>query len=237
MTHFDNIEKYDNEIPLHIAQYLLRKKATKITRALHKYRDRISLSGLDVGCGTGHHLNSLANHNTGWQLFGLDYSIKQLEWTREQYPGSKIINGSATTLPFEDQSLDFAYAVNSLHHLASKQDQQKAFDEISRVLKSQGIFIIHEMNTTNPILYLFMKYIFPKLRSIDNGDEIWLTKKQIKSYSSNKFRLVDVDYFTIIPFSFHQRLLPIFEYIDTIFDQSPFSYFGAHVMYVFQKMK
>jgi len=238
MTYFDKIENYDDEIPHHIAEYLLKKKTERIVSALRKYSDRESLLyGLDLGCGTGHHLNSLNCHNTDWQIIGLDYSKKQLGWTRKKYTQSELINGSATALPFEDRKFDFVYAINSLHHLESKQDQQNAFEEVHRILKVRGLFIIHEMNTTNPLVFIFMRYIFPKLRSIDKGDEIWLTKKQVEIFTADKFSMLNTDYFTMIPFSFPQSLLPFFIRVDGIFDHSPLSYFGAHVMYIYQKME
>ena len=63
-NHFDEIDNYDKEIPVHIANYLIKVKTLKIDSLLKRYFPKSSkLKGLDLGCGTGGHIAFLQGIN------------------------------------------------------------------------------------------------------------------------------------------------------------------------------
>ena len=95
---------------------------------------------LDVPVGT-----AVFTHNK-WKALKntiitcLDISIDMLEKAKERINESNInfIQGDVGNLPFEDNSFDIVLSMNGFHAFP---DKDKAFKEISRVLKKGGYFI------------------------------------------------------------------------------------------------
>ena len=89
---------------------------------------------LEVGCGTGDYMNSLAAM-TRAECSGLDPSPKMLDVGRRRNGRVSWFRGSAEALPFPEGSYDFIYSVNILHHV---QDREAYFREAFRVLAGGG---------------------------------------------------------------------------------------------------
>jgi SAM-dependent methyltransferase len=241
-SRFDQIENYDEEIPIHVAEYLNEIKTGKSIAALgHYLRGQHNYSevdasqkalGIDLGCGTGEHIYSIESQANFVAMDGLDFSRKQLMHAMNKKRGNQYYQASMSTIPVKADHYDFACAVNSLHHLPSVQSQKQTFDEVYRVLKPGGVFIIHEINTINPIIKFYMKYVFPKIRNIDDGSEIWLSPKEVKQ---SKFELSEADYFTFVPDFTPKFLMGFAVFMDRLFSRTVLSIFGAHVMYVLTK--
>ena len=70
----------------------------------------------------------------------LDISIDMLDKAKERINESNVnfIQGDVGYLPFEDNSFDIVLSMNGFHAFP---DKDKAFEEISRVLKKGGYFI------------------------------------------------------------------------------------------------
>ena len=94
---------------------------------------------LDVGCGTGY-LMSLAR-DFGFDVYGLDPSSGMLEQARKKYgfEDSRLREGSASQLPFEDSSFDVVLASGSLVHVP---EIEAASKEMVRVLRPGGVIRI-----------------------------------------------------------------------------------------------
>ena len=92
---------------------------------------------LEVGCGTGNYVNSLAAI-TSAQCSGLDPSSKMLDAARQKNTPVAWVQGSAEALPFPNASYDFVYSVDVLHHV---QDRGAFFREAIRVLANGGWFV------------------------------------------------------------------------------------------------
>jgi len=86
---------------------------------------------LDVGCGTG--LATEAVAELGWSAVGVDLSEDMLESARGR--GLEVVRGSATELPFDDESFDAA--VSSQTHI-DIDDFAAAMSETARVLKREA---------------------------------------------------------------------------------------------------
>ena len=93
---------------------------------------------LDLGSGTGAAERQLA----GYQVTALDPDKKMLSLNNFS---NKIV-GSAEALPFEDKSFDNVYCAFVWRNVS---DADKAFEEIKRVLKDDGTFVLLDM--TRPI--------------------------------------------------------------------------------------
>ncbi len=90
---------------------------------------------LDIGCGTGANLRLL--HDMRFRAVGLDASSDAIGFCAAK--GLAAERGSATALPFPDQTFDVVLATDVIEHL---DDDAKALREIARVLKKGGIAII-----------------------------------------------------------------------------------------------
>jgi SAM-dependent methyltransferase len=89
---------------------------------------------LDIGCGTGNY-TSLFQNLTGAQFCGIDPSSGMLEKARSKNPNITFAPGNAAEVPFPDDSFDFIYMTDVIHHVP---DLAQMFREIDRVLKPGG---------------------------------------------------------------------------------------------------
>lgn len=95
-------------------------------------------SVLDVGCGKGFMLHDLTELLPGITVQGIDVSSYAIENSLDSvHPFLKVAN--AKELPYEDDSFDFVFAINTVHNL-ERDDCGKALQEIERVAKI-GAFV------------------------------------------------------------------------------------------------
>ena len=92
-----------------------------------------SLDILDVGCGTGRNLDLLAQFG---RARGVEPEGPGLARCRERGLGEDVVKaGTATELPFDDDSFDLVTSFDVLEHL---EDDGAGLDEIRRVLRPAG---------------------------------------------------------------------------------------------------
>lgn len=138
-------------------------------------------------------------------------------------------------LPFPNNSFDFVYAVNSIHHLPTRQAQVTALVEAARVLKPGRYFILHEMNAVkNRLLAWYLKHIFPHYSNYDNGSELWLSPHDMTPMPSC-LKLVRVEVFTFTPDFIPAWLLPLVKRIETWLERTWLRQYGAHFCAVYRK--
>ncbi len=91
---------------------------------------------LDVGCGLGDVLAALP---ASYRRYGVDYAAANVEYVaRRLGGGADIRRGSATSNPFDDESMDACLCLEVLEHL---EDDAGALAEIHRVLRPGGVLI------------------------------------------------------------------------------------------------
>lgn len=98
---------------------------------------------LDAGCGYGIYSFTLADK--GYQINAIDLErkrINKIEEMKKEYPKIKdniIANvGSLTNLPFPKENFDLVLCSEVIEHI---KEDQKAFSELSRVLKKEGSLV------------------------------------------------------------------------------------------------
>ncbi len=114
---------------------------------------------LDVGCGTGRTAVAIGKELTdGGYLYGIDIYEKKaisgnaLDTVRknariERIEGKTTFQyGSATDIPFEDNKFDIVNISSVLHEIHGEKNQEQAMEEISRVLKNDGVLYLSEWN-------------------------------------------------------------------------------------------
>ncbi|HEX6146444.1 MAG TPA: class I SAM-dependent methyltransferase [Acidimicrobiia bacterium] len=94
---------------------------------------------LDLGCGLGAALEHAKA--TGAETAGIDPSPAMVERAAKRVPGVEVREGSAETIPFEDDRFTAALAVSTYHHWA---DHEAGLAEVRRVLAPGGRLLILE---------------------------------------------------------------------------------------------
>ena len=96
---------------------------------------------LDLGAGTGRFSGRL--HELGFEVIGLEPAESLRKIAQNNYPQIQFIAGSATSLPFPDNSFDAIVCVDVLEHIPNT---SLAIQEMYRVLKPGGQAIIIDKN-------------------------------------------------------------------------------------------
>ncbi len=118
---------------------------------------------LDVGCGTGRFASALfrARNST---VYALDPSSEMLKQAavKDRVRNVSWIRGEGEELPFRDDLFDCVYMTLVIHHI---EDKEKALQEIHRVLKEGGNYVI--MTNSHSRMKKSILHDFPGLTSID----------------------------------------------------------------------
>ena len=133
---------------------------------------------LDIATGTGDFAIMLSKLNPK-KIVGLDLSKGMLEIGIEKVKNKKLDNliemvlGDSENLPFEDNSFD---AITVGFGVRNFEDLDKGLQEIYRVLKPSGIFVVLE--TSQPDNYVikkifnfYSKYIIPTIGKLFSKDK------------------------------------------------------------------
>ncbi len=146
---------------------LWRNSAVK--KALSIYKSDIDMI-LDVACGTGDLTNRWKealrkNKYKNADVIGLDLSEKMLKIAKKKFNDISFIQESATSLPFEDNSIDIVSIAYGIRNIPQMQD---ALKEFHRVLKKGGLLVILEFmkdvdeeRALLKLKHLYMQHILP----------------------------------------------------------------------------
>jgi ubiquinone/menaquinone biosynthesis C-methylase UbiE len=99
---------------------------------------------VELGCGNGFTAELLSTE-LDINIIGIDYCEELIEIAKKRKsPKVNFCVGNVLKLDFKDRSLDIIYTERCLINLDTWQKQKKALDEIHRVLKKGGVFIMLE---------------------------------------------------------------------------------------------
>jgi len=115
-------------------RYYPKHHIIKYIKFLLKQKENIRW--LDVGCGQGYLVRECLKE--GIDCYGIDISEYAV---KNAVVKDKVVYGSITDIPFEDNSFDVISAFDVIEHIHPK-DTEKAFSEIYRVLKKDGFLIL-----------------------------------------------------------------------------------------------
>lgn len=150
------LEQYQDSTGLKLrARWLAYKEL--IEKPLDYYDTAYRLMGvsdnsvlLDVGCSDGYGLNKAAkDHNHFGPLIGVDIATES--WIHETHTLKRpsevlFVQASAEFLPFDDNSIDFAFSLFTIYHAP---DPEKALLELKRVVKPGGRIAISTSGNFN----------------------------------------------------------------------------------------
>lgn len=127
---------YDAVAPAYDKRYE-HQRYEQVERAVHQFLDgRSGGSVLEVGCGTGHWLASIAE--LAAIVVGLDRSREMLHRARTTAHRALLAQATAEAIPFADARFDRVLCVNALHHFP---DPATFLVECRRVLRPGGAFL------------------------------------------------------------------------------------------------
>ncbi|MDJ0757912.1 MAG: class I SAM-dependent methyltransferase [Woeseiaceae bacterium] len=109
---------------------------------------------LDAGCGWGRILLGVVDNISDLDITAFDQSEEATGIGQQLFkdiPNNNSVtweNGDIQELPFEDNSFDVVYSCRVFQHL---NDPTKGVDEVCRVLKPGGRFVLLLQNALNPL--------------------------------------------------------------------------------------
>jgi len=94
---------------------------------------------VEVGCGTGHWIETLQGQAArSRRVAGVEPSAEMIARARTTAPGAHLVRARAEALPWPDRAFDRVYCVNALHHFS---DRARFFAEARRILKPGGALL------------------------------------------------------------------------------------------------
>ena len=113
---------------------------------------------LNVGCAHG---PDFLPFSQDFELWGVDSSPAMLKQAVRYSAKSKfyahLIAADALLLPFPDNTFDWAISVATYHHIKGREEREKAFVELKRVLKPRGEAFLTVWNYGQPRFWLKSK--------------------------------------------------------------------------------
>lgn len=151
MNRFDKVSSYYNKFMYRLNLYKEKEVSELLTL---KKIDSL----LDIGAGTCHYANYLSKDIK--HIMAIDNSANMLQYANDSINTKEVdlYNG----IPFEDKIYDAVIMCDFMHHI-KKDNHQKLINEVSRVLKKNGEFIIYDFEKTHfktKLLYLFELFVF-----------------------------------------------------------------------------
>ncbi len=231
-THFDSLaDEYTDQIPEHVRTHLIRRKIEGMCQSLEKQGIRSGARGLDLGCGQGWY--ALEMLQRGFRMTGCDPSAGQIgkacELAANNHVEIDFWQSGGEVLPFPDASFDFVYSINVIHHVNSEEAQLQVLKEIRRVLRPGGVFLMHEINVRNPLFRLYMSYLFPLLKRIDDGTELWVRPQNLPAVQGALWRK-KIWYFTFFPDFIPPQILRAMAPMELWLERSALRVWSAHYM-------
>lgn len=108
---------------------------------------------LDVACGTGEF--AVEAKKLGMEVFGIDLSNYAIDYAKKHIDGTFSV-ASGEKLPFKENVFDFVTCIGSLEHFPHP---EKGVSEMARVVKKDGICLIHVPNLMFAgHIYMTMRY-------------------------------------------------------------------------------
>ena len=115
---------------------------------------RKNTSMLDIGCGEGSFLQKMKTY--GMNVYGLDFSETAVSKARAK--GLNVVHGDLQSQKFPDNHFDLITLHHVLEHLPNP---MKTFQEIRRILKTEGTLIIDVPNIHSLGFKIFKQYWMP----------------------------------------------------------------------------
>lgn len=141
---------------------------------------------LDVGCGPGLLLATLAENYPELRLAGLDIAPEMIRVAQERLGSRADLRiGDSESLPWEDCVFDYVFSVDSFHHYPNP---LRALAEFHRVLKGGGRLVVADPTAPSPIRQI----VNPLNRWLRNGDVKMYDRREMSGMLDTcRFQITD----------------------------------------------
>lgn len=116
-----------------------RREAAKIRKLIREHKVSKGNDLLDVGCGTGKHVQCLCGN---FRCVGVDASERMLEVARKNAPGVEYIRSGMTDLKLGRQFDVVLCLFSSIGYLTTRNELRKAIDNFSAHMKTGAVLIV-----------------------------------------------------------------------------------------------
>ena len=107
---------------------------------------------IEVGCGTGRFSKYMADN--GYDVTGTDPSPDMVALSKQKYGNTDnllFLEAWGDSLPYPDNSFDFAFTIRVLNQTSSREDALKIVTEMTRVVKGGGYLLVEFVNGNRPV--------------------------------------------------------------------------------------
>ncbi|MFA5382544.1 MAG: methyltransferase domain-containing protein [Candidatus Micrarchaeia archaeon] len=184
------------------------KKEKDILLSLLKKSNSEPKRILDMGCGSGRWSRYLLELYPNAVVYSLDIAPDMLKQTKENLKKfgkrSKTIESNMENIPFDDAYFDLVVTIRALKYVPNV---KKVFSEVSRVLKSNGVFVF-ELPYPNFILKtLSFSPIFSNSKIIDYSKRIKISNPVLvkKMLSNTNFPKQEMGVYFSFPATFFAK--------------------------------
>jgi ubiquinone/menaquinone biosynthesis C-methylase UbiE len=182
-----------NFIKTLLQQYCFSEIAVlRRNRLLNKSDSSIKLPLLmDIGCGTGKTMEDLSAFS---RIVGCDFHDEAIRFCKKR-GDSLLIQASAESLPVCENSFDIVCILGVLHNKGIK-DDQRVLNEAFRILKPDGVLIVHEP------AFNFLYSVHEKVQHVRQRYDKWeINEKLINAgFTVNRVGYYDFFLFPIVVF-------------------------------------
>lgn len=145
-----------------------------------QFRGKSNLKILDLGCGEGNTIRSLARFNSDFLIVGCDIFVEGMELSNVNLP---LFQGDASDNLFVEEQFDIVLLLDVIEHVP---DDQKLLNAAHKLLKKNGLLIV----MVPAGLYLWSKF------DIISGHFRRYTKKSLlSSINKSSFHVNYITYF------------------------------------------
>jgi ubiquinone/menaquinone biosynthesis C-methylase UbiE len=135
-----------------------------------------------VGAGDCSKAARVLEASKGAEVHAVDPDGKRIARARQAHPEVASSVASAESLPFPDSHFDKAYSTMALHHFA---ELDRALDEIARVLKPGGSYVIVEVEprSLNGRLFRIFGRLLGEKMQIMTSDQLLARVAGVKGFA------------------------------------------------------
>ncbi|MFX1320597.1 MAG: class I SAM-dependent methyltransferase [Promethearchaeota archaeon] len=148
---------------------------------------------LDIGCGPGILLFEIKKIIPDVKLVGVDSSEQMLNFAKEKAEHNNIdelelLKGLAEDIPLPNDDIEVVVCLNCLHDF---KDAKQTIEQVYRVLRSGGIFILKDKNGAYPrwkmrlhFIPLILRTGLKRARAYLRSEPFWLEPHQVYDWMS-----------------------------------------------------
>lgn len=130
---------------------LTRSENKFLHRGLHSVNGQ---TALDIGCGTGKHSKIL--DALGFSTTSIEYDFTPISLFKERNPNAKLAQADGQHLPFTDKAFNVVLAMQVQDYFT---DRNSFYEEVWRVLKPGGLFILTMTNKHSIKGLIYERYL------------------------------------------------------------------------------